>query len=444
MSGLGREIVFAGIIGRNALSDAYNGANSSPNAVYELLLGGVLSATLVPAFTRHYEDGDEEATNAVVSTVSIALVVITTIAVLAAPLIFRLNAIVVSDGVDPERYRSVGTALARIFLIQIFFYGLSAVFGALLNSRRRFFAQAWAPVLSNVAIIGGLVVADRRIRGGDVFAQASTDGTLRLILGLGATIGIALMAVAQFPALRPAGIRLRFRPDFRHPAVRKVATMSGWTFGYAAANVRDRVPDRNLARPGSGDRTRTPKAYTVIPAPPRSARDVDHDTFVPSSLASSPWDRDGFVNRASLGIRLVALLTFPASAALFALRRPIVGLLFAHGKFTAADALVTSRALGGFAIGLIGFSRVPLRASGFCAHQDAHTVRDQPRQIHPQRDRRDRVGRPLNGLVDWRSDSPISSVRCGHSRSSTSRCRDARCVRCSGTCLDVARRDRGR
>ncbi|MEZ5217101.1 MAG: lipid II flippase MurJ [Ilumatobacteraceae bacterium] len=287
VSGLGREIVFAGIIGRNALSDAYNGANSSPNAVYELLLGGVLSATLVPAFTRHYEDGDEEATNAVVSTVSIALVVITTIAVLAAPLIFRLNAIVVSDGVDPERYRSVGTALARIFLIQIFFYGLSAVFGALLNSRRRFFAQAWAPVLSNVAIIGGLVVADRRIRGGDVFAQASTDGTLRLILGLGATIGIALMAVAQFPALRPAGIRLRFRPDFRHPAVRKVATMSGWTFGYAAANVATVFLIGTWPGQDRATRTRTPRPTRCSSSPTVCSRCRSRPPSSPNSLASS-------------------------------------------------------------------------------------------------------------------------------------------------------------
>ncbi|MEZ5217100.1 MAG: lipid II flippase MurJ [Ilumatobacteraceae bacterium] len=97
-------------------------------------------------------------------------------------------------------------------------------------------------------------------------------------------------------------------------------------------------------------------------------------TFVPElARLVARKDRDGFVNRASLGIRLVALLTFPASAALFALRRPIVGLLFAHGKFTAADALVTSRALGGFAIGLIGFSVYLFVLRGFYAHQDTRT-----------------------------------------------------------------------
>jgi putative peptidoglycan lipid II flippase len=59
--------VFAIVIGQTALADAYNGANNSPNAIYELLLGGVLSASLVPLFTQHAEERDDDATSAVVT-----------------------------------------------------------------------------------------------------------------------------------------------------------------------------------------------------------------------------------------------------------------------------------------------------------------------------------------------------------------------------------------
>ena len=374
VTGFGREMVFAIVIGQNALADAYGGANNSPNAIYELLIGGVLSATLVPTFARHVEDGDDDATNAVVTTSLLAIAGITVVAVVAAPLVFHLSSLIVADGVDPVAYRNLGTALTRVFLIQVFFYGLSALAGALLNARRRFFAQSWAPVLSNLAIIAGLLIVNLQLTGGDPYEQARTDSTLRLTLSLGATVGIALMALAQLPALRAAGVHLRFRPDFRHPAVRKVFTMSGWTFGYAGANIATVYLIRNLAEPGSGGPDAYTKAYTIFQLPHGLLAMSITTTFVPDlARLVHRKDRQGFVERTTLGVRLVALLTFPAAFALLALRRPLVGLLLQHRSFTADNAYVTSRALAGFAVGLIGFSVYLFVLRGFYAHQDTRT-----------------------------------------------------------------------
>ena len=81
---------------------------------------------------------------------------ITLAAVIAAPAIFHLFSVNVTG--DADAYRAAGTALARVFLIQIFFYGFTALATALLNAHRRFFAAAWAPVLSNVVIIASLAM----------------------------------------------------------------------------------------------------------------------------------------------------------------------------------------------------------------------------------------------------------------------------------------------
>ena len=89
-----------------------------------------------------------EGTSAVMSVAAVVTAALTLVAVAAAPLIFHLFSFDVADGVDPAEYRAVGTALARIFLIQIFFYGVSALANALLQARRRFFAASWAPVLA--------------------------------------------------------------------------------------------------------------------------------------------------------------------------------------------------------------------------------------------------------------------------------------------------------
>ncbi len=77
LTGLIRVYAFARFVGQAAIADAYNSANGSPNAIYELLLGGVLSATLIPIFTKQAEDNDDEATSAVFTVAMIVVSAIT-------------------------------------------------------------------------------------------------------------------------------------------------------------------------------------------------------------------------------------------------------------------------------------------------------------------------------------------------------------------------------
>jgi len=376
LTGLARVAVFAFVIGQTALADAYNGANSSPNAVYELLLGGVLSASLVPLFTRHAEERDDDATSAVVTVAVLALTAVTVVAVAAAPLVFRLFSLQVADGVDADAYRGAGTALARIFLVQIFFYGVSAVLGALLQARRRFFAAAWSPVLSNLVTIAALLLVPGAI-GSDrapELTEVLTNDRLRWTLGLGATAGIAVMALALVPAVRGADVTLSFRPELRHPAVRRLLRLSGWTLGYVVANQVAVVAVQNLADPGSTIPDAYAKAYIFFVLPHGLLAMSIVTTFTPDlARAVAQRDRRGFVERSSLGIRLVALLSVPAAAGMFVLRRPLIGMALQHGNFDASDALNTSRALGGFALGLVGFSVYLFVLRAFYAHGDART-----------------------------------------------------------------------
>ncbi len=375
ITGLARVAVLGIVLSQGPVTDAYDQANGTPNMIYELLLGGVLSATLVPLFTRLHDDDDDEATSAVISVAIIVLTAVTAIAVAAAPLIFRMYSLLTSDEVDADQYRSAGTLLARIFLVQIFFYGLNAIGSAVLNARRRFFAAAWAPALSNIAIILSLLlvpgtVDDRVPQLDDVI----NNDKLRWTLGLGATIGIAVMALALVPALVHAKLRFRFTPAFGHPAVRSMRSLSGWALGYVAANQVAIIVIRNLLRGGSGDEDAYTKAFTWFVLPHGLLAVSIATTFLPElSSAIKRHDRQTVLDRSSLGIRLIALVTLPAGFGLFVLRRAVVGAAFEHGKFTAENALNTSRALAGFALGLVGFSIYLFVLRVFYAHQDART-----------------------------------------------------------------------
>ena len=201
-----------------------------------------------------------------------------------------------------------------------------------------------------------------------------SDHRLRWTLALGATVGIATMAVLLAVAVRHAG--LRFRPAFepRHPAIRRLITLSAWTLGYVACNQIVTIVIRNLSGPGSGDSAAYFQAFTFFVLPHGLLAVSIATTFEPEmAIAVRRRDKAAFIDRTSLGVRLIALLTLPAAMLLFVLRRPMIGLLLEHGEFTSVDALITSRALGGFALGLVGFSAYLFTFRGFYAHQDTRT-----------------------------------------------------------------------
>jgi putative peptidoglycan lipid II flippase len=380
VTGLLRVSVFAYVIGQEALGDAYKLGNETPNIVYDLLLGGVLSATLIPLFTSYMGDDDkptdQRATNVIITTAATLMVALTLVAVAAAPLVFRLYSLDVSDDVDPELFRDVGTSLTRIFLVQILFYGLTGLANAYLQSRRRFFAAAWTPVAANVVIVASLLSLPDA--GGRTWTLQDVidNDRLRWTLALGATLGIATMALLVIPAALRAG--LNFRPvwDWKHPAVRKLLVMSGWTIGFVAANQVAVMVIRNLAiAEGAGIAAAYFDAFVLFVLPHGLLAVSISTTFQPElARAVVARDRAAFVDRTSLGVRLIAMLTLPAGAAMFVLREPIVGGLLQYGRFSEVAAANTSDALAGFALGLVGFSVYMFTLRGFYAHHDTRTA----------------------------------------------------------------------
>ena len=371
VTGLLRIMVFGWIIGQTALSDAYLIANETPNIVYDLLLGGLLSATLVPLFSSFIETDDDEATNVVITIAATLMVALTLVAVVAAPLIFRVYTLNTAPDVDPELLRRVGTLLARVFLIQILFYGLTGLANAFLNSRRKFFAAAWSPVASNIVIIATLLtLRNSTWELGDVI----TDSRLKWTLGLGATGGIAAMAIIVVAAAGRTGFRFRPSWQWKHPVVRKLMALSAWTFGFVVANQVALVFIRNLASPGSSEATAYITAFTFFVLPHGLLAVSISTTFQPEmARAVARKDKSAFIHQASLGVRMISLLTLPAGFGIFVLRRPIVGALLESRNFDAIAAANTADALAGFALGLVGFSVYMFVLRGFYAHHDTRT-----------------------------------------------------------------------
>ena len=253
-------------------------------------------------------------------------------------------------------------------------YGLVGLANAFLNSRRRFFAAAWAPILPNVIIIAFLLSLPDPGSADWQLEQVLSNDRLRWTLGLGATVGIASMTVVLVPAMFATGFAFRPKVDFRHQAVRKLLSLSFWTIGFVLANQVALLVVRNLAEPGSSDASAYINAFTFFVLPHGLLAVSIATTFQPEmSRSVARGDRTGFVDQASLGLRMTALFTIPAGVGIFVLRQPIIGALLQRGEFSVEDADAAQRALAGLALGLGAFSIYMFLLRGFYAHKDTKT-----------------------------------------------------------------------
>jgi putative peptidoglycan lipid II flippase len=372
-TGFVRLAAVAYAIGFTRLTDTYNLANTTPNIVYELLLGGILSAALVPIFVEHADRGDRDATSAVVSVAVAALAALTVVGLLAAPAIVRLYTLRL-EGSTAAAQQALATDLLRLLMPQMFFYGVTALATALLNARRSFAAPAYVPVLNNL-LVSGVFFALPTVAGATPdLAQVRGDRGLVLLLGLGTTAGIVTMALALWPAVRRAGVRLQFRPDWRHPAVRTVVRLSGWTMGYAVSNQLALWVVLVLANAHAGGVSAYQGAYVFFQLPHGLVAVSLMTTVAPDlALFAGRADWAAYRERFRLGLALMGLAAIPAAVGYLVLARPIVSALLERGAFSGASAELTGDVLTTFAVGLVPFSLYLYALRGFYTLKDTKT-----------------------------------------------------------------------
>ncbi|MGY1740468.1 MULTISPECIES: murein biosynthesis integral membrane protein MurJ [unclassified Blastococcus] len=374
VTGLLRTMVLAAALGVGLVNDAYNTANTLPNIVYELLLGGVLTSVIVPLFV-HAQERDRDGGVAYVqrlSTIAIAgLTLVTALAVAIAPLLTRLYGI---SG-DPEQVE-LANWLARILLLEIVFYGIGALAQAVLNSRGVFGPPAWAPVLNNVVVIVTGVVF-----------MAASDGELEpgtispglvWLLGVGTTLGIAVQALVLLPLLPRAGVPLRPRWNLRETGLREAGSLGLWVIAYSAVSavgvaVATRIANEAGREGGLGSSAFAISSllfqmpYGIIGVALLTA-------LVPRmSRAAARSDVAGVVSDLSLGTRLSALGLLPVTAALTVLGPSLATVVFARGNTSVEEAQAIGVALALGAFGLLPMAVTLLQLRVFYAMKDART-----------------------------------------------------------------------
>jgi putative peptidoglycan lipid II flippase len=366
LTGVARVFVLAYVLGFHRLADAYNLANTTPNMLFDIILGGVLSATFIPVFVDRLTNRPErEAWRSISAVLSLAVVVlaVATIACWAgAPwIIDALTALDHAHGVSAVAIgheRAVATSLLRWFVPQVFFYGAISLATALLNTRRRFAAPMWVSIANNVVCIGVLLVFRHVVGPSPSLGGVQLHTGQIILLGLGTTAGVVVQALLLLPSLGRAGLgHVHWRWDPRNEAVRTMARLGGWTFGFVLANQIALFVVLALAGSvGPGSVSAYTYAYTFMQMPYAVVAVSVMSAVAPElARAWSTNDRRAFKRRLHSGLRAELAIIVPAAVGMVLLARPAVALLLGHGRTPLSSTAGTGPALALLAIGLPGF-----------------------------------------------------------------------------------------
>jgi putative peptidoglycan lipid II flippase len=366
--------VLAYVLGVLGVSTAYNNANTLPNAVYDLMLGGILTSVVVPLLVnaaKRDADGGEAYDQRMFTLATMALAALTLVATLAASLLVDLYAHALKP---PEHDLTV--IFAYFFIPQIFFYGVSSLAGGVLNARGRFAAPMWTPVINNIVVIAVLLLFVAV--GGATSASTITTSQVQL-LGLGTTLGIVAQTAALVPALRRAGFQWHPRFDFRRDEVAEILRMAGPLFGYIVTTQVSFLVVQNVANAAyqhavsDGFATYT-YAWQLFQMPYAIVGISVITALLPRMSAHAAERRYGDVRRDfSGGVRLSSVIVVPAALILFVMGAPFAEALFGYGHLTAAQASYIGSVFGIFSLGLVPYMMFQLMLRVFYAMHDSRT-----------------------------------------------------------------------
>ncbi len=379
VTGLASVVALTVALGGGGFADGYNLANTTPNIVTDIVIGGVLSATFVPVFvdrlTTRRPDEAWEAISAVV-TVAITVLLVATVAFfLLTPDIIHLYTLT-NHNPDVVRQRQEAVFFLRWFVPQLTCYGLIALFTALLNTRGKFAAPMFVPIANNLVVIVVLVWFHALVPHPSL-ASVDAHHSALVLLAVGTTLGVVVQAALLAPSLLRARLHVHFLWSPAHEAMRTITRLAGWTFGWVVANQVALVVILALA-----DGVKVPGAVSAYTYAyrffqlPYGIVAVSVMSAVTPSLAAR-WARGDLVafrHRMAFGLRGILAIIIPSAVGIVLLAHPLIDLVLAHGAETASEADSAATALAMFSLGLPGFCTFLYMVRVLQAMQDTRTA----------------------------------------------------------------------
>ena len=363
--GLVRTVVATAVLGLTYLGNTYTSTNTTSNLLFDLFAGGALAAVVIPSLSSALATDDrasmERTANAFLNTALLWLTpVVIAGLVLRGPVMEVLTS-GVHNPVVRHQERQLGGFLLLAFLPQIWLYGIGLVTTGVLHVHHRFAGPAVAPLLSSV-VVGASYLLYAHVEGTNArhLGRVSTAG--RLILGLGTTAGVAVLALAVvIPAWR---LGLRWRPVLRIPAEAKALTRRLLGSALLAVAMEQLLLGAMLILGNrvEGGVVAYLLAFTLLELPwAILAVPIAIAAFPQLAASAAARDTGDFQEQSSAAARNLTVLTLGGTALMLALAGPGTRLLIdlgIGGGRASVDLLAPT--VAAFAPGLAGYGAYAL------------------------------------------------------------------------------------
>lgn len=379
VTGFVRGILIVAVLGTTLLADTYNVANTMPNILYNLLVGGALTAIFIPQLVRsfEYEDGGDDFASRLITTISLILLVLVSLGMFFAPALVRLYAPeFFTAGFETEQ--EIAIAFTRYCLPQIFFLGLFTMLGQVANARGSFGPLMWAPIANNlvgIALFGGFLIFSPGV---DISSITSNQVAL---LGWGTTFSVVVQALVLVPVIKRLGISIK--PRLGVAGLGKSFNLAGWTLVYVLISQLGYLVTVNVATSAAVRSAQegvvtgvgyTPYTYAYfVMLLPYSIVTISIITAILPHISKLALDGKREEVKAQLvrAIRLVGVITVPSAVA-FLLFGPLITQSIFIG-IPDEDSRYIGYVLSALSFGLVAFSINLILIRGFNAFEDTKT-----------------------------------------------------------------------
>jgi putative peptidoglycan lipid II flippase len=353
-----RVLVLGNLFGAGADLDAYYAAFRIPDLMFQLVAAGAIGSSLIPVLTGLIASGERSRAERVAS--SVANLMLGTLLVLSILMAVFAPVIVpwLVPGFDAET-TAMTVELTRLMLIAPIFLAAGALASAILNTEGRFGVAAMAPVVYNVAIVGGAILLGPSL---GVFGAA-----------IGVVVGAIAHLLVQVPALRQ-GFHYRAVADARDPATREAFTlMLPRAIGMSANQITFVVNTALATTVAVGAVVSYNVAFNVVQIPLGIIGLPLGIVLLPTlSRALAEGRADDFGRILGRSLRLLLWATLYVMAVGIIVRVPVIDALFGWG-FDAEALALTATTLGVFLLGLPAHALNVMLARAFYSARDTAT-----------------------------------------------------------------------
>lgn len=362
--GLARDVAIAALAGASAYADAFFVAFRIPNFLRRLFAEGAFAQAFVPVLsefqaTRSFADV-QRLVNRVCGLLGSSLLLVTTLAIIGAPLLTTLFAPGFKQ--DPVKF-SLTIDLIRITFPYLFFISLTGFIGAILNSYQRFAVPAFTPVLLNVALIVAALWGVRFF----------TEPVYALAWGV--FVAGVLQFLFQLPFL--ARLHLLPKPELKpkDEGVKKILLlMAPAMFGVSVSQINLLLDTVLASFLPSGSVSWLYYSDRLVELPLGVFAIAISTVILPLlSRRHAVEDKQHFARTLDWSVKMIFLISIPATVALLILAKPILSTLFFYGAMTEHDVEMARLSLQAYVLGLTPFMLIKVLAPGYFARQDTKT-----------------------------------------------------------------------